>query len=87
VNSHQGTEPKGVMPLYHVMFDRKPEVECHVCRAHKAIADGLQCTDARGADGECEHVQYAICDCPGDDAGPCDICLSAGPPRLTRVPA
>jgi hypothetical protein len=64
------------MPLKHVMFDGKPEVMCHVCAQHKAIADSLPCDDSTGSDGGCAHVQYAICDC-SDDEHACDICLEA----------
>jgi hypothetical protein len=71
------------MPLYHVMFDGKPEVFCHVCRQHKAAADLLPCDDDKGANGECAHVQYAVCDCP-DDEHACDICLDFGAATVLR---
>jgi hypothetical protein len=51
------------MPLFHVMFDGKPEVMCHVCPTHKAIADSFACDDEKGTDGGCAHVQYCVCDC------------------------
>jgi hypothetical protein len=56
------------MPLYHVMFDGKPQVQCHVCAEHKAIADTLECDDERGPDGECAHVQYGACNCAAPEA-------------------
>lgn len=49
--------------LWHVMFDGKEDLECHVCPRHKAIADMLACDDAKGDNGECAHVQYRACDC------------------------
>jgi hypothetical protein len=48
--------------LYHVYFDGSSEVECHVCQAHRAGADALKC-DADHGNGECDHVQYRVCDC------------------------
>jgi len=73
------------MPLVHVMFDRQPEVICHVCQFHKAHADSLPCDDAKGTDGGCDHVQYAMCDCSYDHRSHCDICLNMGPPGSQRA--
>ena len=68
------------MPLTHVMFDGKPEVICHTCAWHKSLGDALPCDDDKGADGECAHVQYAVCDCRNDEVE-CDLCVAAGVPN------
>lgn len=58
--------------LWHVRFDGKPAVVCHVCPRHKAIADRLPCDDDKGTNGECAHVQYTACAC--DEAQCCVAC-------------
>jgi hypothetical protein len=50
------------MTLFHVLFDRRPEVACHVCLWHRSIADLLECQEDHG-DGSCDHVQYDECEC------------------------
>lgn len=65
------------MPLKHVLFDGKPEVMCHVCPQHKAIVDRFACDDEI-SDGECAHVQYAVCDC-SDEQAACVACSEGVP--------
>jgi hypothetical protein len=52
-------------PLYHVMFDGEPEVQCHVCTEHRLFADLLPCPDHE-EHGACSHIQYADCACDGN---------------------
>lgn len=59
------------MVLEHVLFDGQADVRGHVCARHRAIADALPCAEDL-VDGTCTHVQYAACDCSGEEM--CDVC-------------
>jgi len=60
--------------LYHVLFDGKPEIVCHICPIDRQDADVIPCLEDGDTTGECRHVQYAACDCL--DAS-CAVCGDA----------
>jgi len=46
----------------------------HICDLHRAIGLSLPC-EAPDQDGECGHVQIALCKCA--EYVPCDACMEA----------